>query len=212
MIAIDSRSLCQRLLTYDQMRAVGRKPRLHPNGFIQFDLVADGSCRFHVWPDEPIPAQKTSHIIHDHVFDMESVVVVGQLTNILYRFIPSMSPHYILHQGRKTVNEETVLEPTDLRGNLEEISRQQIGLGRAYSLALGVFHASLADTLTATIMLKTRSTKEKPYIAVPAGISPDNDYRRDSTNEELLWHYIMKAYSLVLIHAGHKRIPLDIKA
>ena len=41
----------------DQLRALGRKPRVHPNGFIQLDLNDAGTRRLHVWRDG-IPRQE----------------------------------------------------------------------------------------------------------------------------------------------------------
>ena len=39
----------------DRLKATGLRPRLHPNGFIQFDVTPNGDIRFHVWPDEKLP-------------------------------------------------------------------------------------------------------------------------------------------------------------
>ena len=42
-------------------------PRVHPNGFIQLDLNAEGTLRLHVWPDGPFPKQRSDSTIHEHI-------------------------------------------------------------------------------------------------------------------------------------------------
>src|SRR5882672_5609107 len=74
---------------YEELRQQPRRPRLHPNGFIQLDLTEDLSKRLHVWPDEPLQAQLTRHPIHDHSFDMKSEILAGCLANLIYEFQPS---------------------------------------------------------------------------------------------------------------------------
>ena len=68
-----------------RIRVDYNKPRVHPNGFIQLDLNQDASMRLHVWPDESeghVPCQETKTTIHDHKFDMQSMIVYGSLKQL----------------------------------------------------------------------------------------------------------------------------------
>jgi hypothetical protein len=55
----------------------------HPNGFVKL-VLADhpqaGQVRLHVWPDLP-----DDHDIHDHGWPYESIVLMGELTEIAFR-------------------------------------------------------------------------------------------------------------------------------
>lgn len=60
------------LNTLAGLRAVGERPRVHGNGFIQLDVTP--RTRLHFWSPE-IPRQKVATPIHDHVFGFVSYVI-----------------------------------------------------------------------------------------------------------------------------------------
>lgn len=191
-----------KLVRHLVMESVGtlRVPRLHPNGFIQLDLDAAGEMRLHVWPGKPLPisGQKTKHPIHDHNFDMESTVLRGGLRNLLYQAQPTGAdiadpPLYGLHSAQMVGPNDTVLEPIDFRTYaVHEVSAADYQAGDCYSMSKGVLHESLAVGLTATLVTKHRvNAMYRPRVAVPVGITPDNDYRRvASEGDKLLWKTI----------------------
>ena len=193
------------LLSYYRLRELGRRPRLHPNGFIQFDITPWGNIRLHVWPDTPIQAQQTHHPIHDHCFDMESRIILGQLRNINYSFIIGAREPNILHSGPYSLYEvthlpgaqDTTLEEVDgVPGLLKIASDWTYGPGKRYSIRKGTLHESRAaeGILTATIMEKTNADATyAARVAVPEGIKPDNDFRRETGDEEILWAFIKRA-------------------
>jgi hypothetical protein len=166
------------------------RPRLHPNGFIQLDL--NDIKRLHVWPDEPLQAQKTRHTIHNHVFDMASLVICGELTNLVYSDVYSESGAYILHQAESVNAVDTVLKPTDSRVNLYADHVQTMRAGESYYLEAYRLHDSKPRGLTATIMTKVKKYGGRPVIAVPADVAPDNDFRRETVDEKTLWRIIIK--------------------
>lgn len=189
------------LLSYVRLREFGRRPRLHPNGFIQLDLTKWGNLRLHVWPDEPVPAQKTSHPIHDHSFDMESTVILGTLTNREFKFVLGQAPegrtvvYYRLFQATRLAGQDTVLAEVDgLPGYLQPTKAKDLTPGERYKLGRGILHESTPHGLTATIMEKINPDPEYgPLVAVPEGVQPDNDFRRETIDEELLWSFIRRA-------------------
>jgi len=76
--------------------------RVHPNGFIQVDLLATeeswhashhkghsgATLRLHIWnpPDHVLPRQGTVNELHTHVFDMHSTIVRGKMNQRIYTF------------------------------------------------------------------------------------------------------------------------------
>lgn len=196
-----------KLIRHLVMESVGAKrvPRLHPNGFIQLDLDAAGEMRLHVWPAQPLPiqGQKTKHPIHDHNFDMESAIFRGALRNILYqaheltRLEDDVDfPVYRLHSAEMVGATDTVLKPINHRScAVLQTSAEDFQAGDCYSMSKAVLHESLAVGLTATLVTKLRADPTyRPRVAVPVGITPDNDYRRAaSEGDKVLWHVIGRA-------------------
>lgn len=189
----------------------GARPRLHPNGFIQLDLTVDGTIHLHVWPDPPLDLpgmQKTKHPIHDHCFVMESIVLKGCITNLLYRkrvalgdpaTIPvyrSYRAHNIAHEGGP---DDTVLLPYegDHLYCLEEASAQVVKAGESYYMPAMELHDSRVEGLTVTLMTKASVVRGyRPRIAVPLPIEPDNSFRREAVSADILEGHISKALDL----------------
>jgi|SRR5271166_332402 len=188
------------MLEFKKLLRSGRIPRVHPNGFIQLDLNEEHSMRLHVWPLAELPnRQKTNHPIHDHSFDMTSMVLTGKLVNETLVFdVISMvgwTPHrtwpsYREYRGVKIGSEETILEPTGNYGLLSTAKRQHITTGQSYQVPAKTFHNSIAEGLTATLMSKLDGQPYNPRVLVPVGVEPDNDFRREQTKPEILWEQI----------------------
>ena len=165
------------------------QPRLHPNGFIQYDLPAAG--RLHIWhPDLPM-AQIIHTPIHDHTFDFTSRIVCGKLTHVVFNFYEKMMGEYHLHRAVVTEGEDTLLKPLAILGDMVEAETYTFHYGQQYSFSAGRFHLSKGDGLTATIMTKT-ATKRLPFarIAVPLDVDPDNNFRRHQYDAMLLMKYV----------------------
>lgn len=184
-------------------RKTGRRPRLHPNGFIQLDLTKDGSVRFHVWPAVPIPAQKTRHTIHDHVFDMQSTILAGKMVNVLYKGVPlsefqvhhALFPMFRMYRATRIAKDDTVLAPADENIYALTIAyRESCEPGETYFMQKGLLHDSVPEGLTCTLMYKLNPDAEyRPIVAVPTDTVPDNDFRRETTDEHELWRHIFIA-------------------
>lgn len=111
------------MLDYASLVNSGEVPRLHPNGFIQLNLNRAGTCRLHIWSPNITPdmVQKTRHPIHDHIFDMESTILLGSMENWVYEFIDSgIRREYALFQGVYKTPHESTLEPLGRVGWLKE--------------------------------------------------------------------------------------------
>lgn len=194
------------MVTLQELRKTGNRPRLHPNGFVQLNVDDKGHHRIHVWPAKPLPAQKTRHTIHDHAFDMYSSIVVGQLTNLEYEFnCLSVAQResfkgqlYKLHTAVQIGGNDTVLKPDVLpAGWLLRTICQTFVVGQAYSMRAGVLHDSVPrpGKTTMTYMVKTAVYPHyRPLVAVPVGVEPDNDFRRETVSEAMLWDVIEQAF------------------
>jgi hypothetical protein len=185
--------------TLAKLKATGRRPRVHPNGFVQFDIEPN-IMRLNVWPAEPIPGHPGRvHPIHNHSFDINSTIIHGELTNDVYAFRPSTDyVTHILHEAERVNEHDSVLKivpagapwfpiPT---GHLVLLSSRRYAPGQRYSLERNLFHDSVADGLTATLMTLEKPGRYQPKVAIPLTVNPMNDYRREGYDEDLLWGII----------------------
>jgi hypothetical protein len=179
------------------LKSLGRKPRVHPNGFIQFD-IEPGVLRLNVWPDQPIPGHPGRiHPIHNHSFDLYSVILVGALTNITYNIRQErwVKPTHIPHRARRINEHDSVLSPIHSgAGDLKVLKMDTYHPGQDYALPRHILHDSLPHGLTMTLMWAANPDDVyAPVIAVPVGVQPMNTFRRDGFDESLLWGFIERA-------------------
>lgn len=182
-----------------QLAALGNEPRVHPNGFIQLDL--DDEHRLHVWHPRLPYRQNTYHPVHDHVFDFKSHVYSGRLVNVCYDVVPDELGSHVLWHAECVGGEESVLRPADDTGRMRlymkyaEVKQP----GEDYTFRAFTFHEILFNEPTLTIIRKCGPTiqqgaTDRPSIAVPWGVEPDNDFRRDAVDQNALWVLIGEAY------------------
>lgn len=187
------------MYTLDYLRSLGRRPRVHPNGFIQFDLVPN-RLRLNVWTPQAL-RPKPMHPIHNHSFDVSSQIIVGMLTNLTYDFNPA---HYeepittVLYRATRLPDsfDSELRKVTDRNpyGTLELSSATSHSPGDTYYMERKTLHDSIPHGLTATIMKSLDPDPNYgPIIAVPHGIDVDNTHRREEFEEGVLWEHIGRA-------------------
>ncbi len=187
-------------LSYEKLRKLSYEPRLHPNGFVQLD-IAD-KIRLHVWPDNSavLPKPKVVTNIHDHTFDFESIVVVGSLTNLIYKFSESASGKYYLYNVKPyaVVKHWVPMVLQDQRRfNARIVGKCIQNAGESYTFPAFRFHETLWDALTLTV-IKVGKTYPDRYARVACDVKevPDNSFRREAADKKVLWSLIEKAFSM----------------
>lgn len=184
--------------------AVMRHPPilLHPNGFLQYDLSR--GKRLHVWhPDMP-QAQKVYTPIHDHTFSFESAIIMGELIETVYDWTPLEGHPFGDNPPAPLENEhmlwaaaDGILNPTITFGSLSVREVNHYLPGDMYVRGANVFHKTEAGgeaKFAATVMRKLL-TKQTPfaYVAIPVGTLPDNTFRRDQYEGDVLWPMVRPA-------------------
>jgi hypothetical protein len=179
--------------TLEYLKSLNRKPRVHPNGFVQFD-VEPNILRLNVWPADPIPGHPGRvHPIHNHSFDIGSTIIYGALTNDTYGFEPSTYyVTHVLHEAQRVNQFDSILVPVERRsvGNLLLLSSRTYKAGQRYALDREILHDSIPNGLTATLMTLEKPGRYEPKVAIPVNVAPRNDYRRDAFDEGMLWDII----------------------
>lgn len=180
--------------------AVEGPPRVHPNGFIQLDLTEE--VRLHVWHPRLPYRQRTYHPVHDHVFGLVSNVYSGRLVHVHYGIEPDpLGSHVVWRVQAVEGGEESILLPVDgKRVRLYKVDMDVMQPGEEYTFGAYEFHETLANEPTLTVMekfgpdLKTGVNSQGASVAVPYGVEPDNDFRRDAVDVDVLWKLIEEAY------------------
>jgi hypothetical protein len=208
----------------EELRAKGRQPRVHGNGFIQLDLNDEGTRRLHVWHDD-IPRQEIPTPIHDHVFALRSKVIAGTLIHEELETIETASnaaTHRVFRAQQEPGTQNTILVPDEGVVELAVGQRLVLGAGSVYTFPAWKLHQTDYRGTTATIMDKVESSLQytmehdgmcndytgcnsgcqwvpeygRPRVLVPIGAEPDNNFRRDAHDPETLWPFIERALEL----------------
>ena len=183
--------------------------RVHPNGFIQLDLLpteeggwhathhqghSGATLRLHVWnpADHDLPHQETVNEIHDHVFDMKSTVVRGVLNQILYGvMVGTKWPNtHEIYRAIYNKGADSRLEPTGIKGVLKTQSGFPVSEGEVYTQPAFTLHDSKPYMLgpVVTVMEKTEIYDGNPVVICPLNEPPDNDFdRATAAPADFLW-------------------------
>lgn len=217
-MTIATKRLMEAQLAVDIAEELGNQPRVHPNGFIQLDLEpveatwekkrghSGANRRLHIWnpPGIALPHQGTVNEIHDHVFDMRSTVVKGNLRQQLYCFIVGrdgkLTPargqgwhgKYELYRAVYDQKSSSRLEPTGVTGIVECYHEFTIYEGESYTQPAFTFHDSdPGDNCVVTIMEKERIHVGDASVLCPVDTPPDNSFDRATAADiALLWSAI----------------------
>jgi hypothetical protein len=190
--------------SYTQVYESGAVPRVHGNGFIQVDLNNEGTRRLHVW-HENLPRQKVATPIHDHVFDMQSTVILGTLIHEEFTWRRHPDGDFLFYQARREEGtQNTTLQPALPLSSgtvpvfIKRTQRLVMLPGSTYFFPSGRLHLSDHVGLTATIMEKINSPSGygSPRVLVPVGQEPDNEFHRDAHDVDMLWRYVAAALSI----------------
>ncbi|BAU76160.1 hypothetical protein [Metapseudomonas furukawaii] len=181
---------------YDPMRET---ITLHGLGFIQVQL--QGDQRLHVWhPDLPRRSCFEHSAIHNHRFDFESRVLVGQQININYipaQPMPNLglaATHTLyLHEGPRTARGGRPWVPAG-EARMAESSRDIIFAGATYTMRAYNFHRTEpgGDGRVATLMKKSWEGQAGATSSCLIGVEPDTDFDRFQLPPSILWQYVLE--------------------
>jgi hypothetical protein len=159
---------------------------IHPLGFFHLaeDVGPDARLRVHVWPRGwTVSDEQVGGEIHDHVFDLRSLVLAGSIKNEVFEAVEDRNGKFRLlniEYGRDT--SRVGLSGPAVR--LEELSDCVHTSGEVYSVRAGVFHRSSAkETPAITLVLAASPSMGKhPLVALAAGHPPPSAFMRRNLN------------------------------
>lgn len=147
-------------------RKADRSGVWHPTGFVVVQLWTEGGrcLRLHVWPATSRRLSEPCWPIHDHVWSLRSVILVGSLHTDVYQVLPGRDHPLFEVQYADGVKSKLVRQPrgVTLGSNGGQTCTSKCG----YALPSRVFHSSAAEreSLTATIVATWRDEHGWPYV------------------------------------------------
>ena len=139
---------------------------VHPHGFyvVLVERTETEEWRFHFWPDAPRPVAGMPAFIHTHDRHVESRILQGRLTNILYDVIAVPAGGQPLcevgYGGDRYVSATSnFLRRTSTRVQSTALRSDTMGRGDVYHVERHTFHeAVVPDQLaTATLVCNVRT-------------------------------------------------------
>lgn len=159
----------------------------HPHGFYValLERGLDEEWRFHLWPNGPRIITGMPAFVHTHNCHVESRVLFGALTNILYDVADASSGGQPLYQVSYTADRylpttRNWLEDTGDRILSRAREEQYFAAGKDYKINAGDFHeARISESgVTATLVRMTERRPTSVYVAGLDGYARRIDFVR----------------------------------
>jgi hypothetical protein len=130
----------------------------HPTGFLVLTLLRrdDGGLRLHVWPESARELGRPCWPVHDHVWELRSHVLCGEVESRGYRVVEDERGDAVLYAVGYGEGRSSCMRKSERRVSVRELAPRRVVSGERYTVAAGEFHAStvasgdFAATLVAT--------------------------------------------------------------
>ncbi len=162
--------------------------RYHPLGFISGQLWQSDLefVRLHIWCKESSVEQCPYFGIHDHVFDLESLVMCGRVMNRLYEELDGPATHRVYNVRYE--GEESVTRASEHSTRIRMVEETVCGTGDSYKVPKGRLHESvLVGTSPAmTVVFARRVSSSMPSVLGSLDGRGEYRYHRQKVDAELL--------------------------
>jgi hypothetical protein len=145
----------------------------HPLGFFHFEItpLLDASSlsriRLHVWSETSLSWQDDLGLIHDHTWELRSVVLIGGLTDVILEARASPQGDLVGSQVRYS-DAGTAVTKIDGRFDVRELGRRPVMPLHAYHLRAGSLHRSeVFDLPTATLVVAQETGRDSALVFGP---------------------------------------------
>jgi len=130
----------------------------HPTGFVVLTLLRrpEGALRLHLWPPGERELGTPCWPVHDHVWDLRSHVLAGEVESCGYAVKDDAHGDAVLYAVGYGEGRSSCMRRSERRVSVRARAPRRIAAGARYEVAAGEFHAStvavgdLAATLAAT--------------------------------------------------------------
>lgn len=156
--------------------AASLNPNWHPLGFIHCKLTDSSTTeiyRLHIWPTTMDPIDPQEHKIHDHLFDVESIVLLGSIENNEFEFLSSSHPpsHRVIEV--EYTKDAPLFHESGIRGTLTKTRSNTSRAGERYRVNRKILHETCrqSDELAITLVRTSNPMKVSPRVVLPINAS-----------------------------------------
>ncbi len=132
-------------------------PTWHPLGFVHCKLADEfgETYRLHLWLSNQPALLPQEHKIHDHLFDVTSIVLTGAVESREYDLVPASSFNSLSHRILRVdyAADGPRLFEDGATGTLLQTDRRVIGAGASYSIKREGLHESSNCTSSTSIQI-----------------------------------------------------------
>lgn len=167
---------------------------LHPLGFVQFEAGKLFSlpqpydrARIHIFDQHYGSLASSPSVAHSHNWSLKSVVVFGEIENVIYDLNDDKNGSHCLFQVDYHSPRDARLTDKYRRGNLVEVSRTRYSSGQVYCQSPEVIHSSNVCSKMAVTFLLAKTTVTPALVVFKQGeiIEPTNSRREITCTERL---------------------------
>lgn len=176
------------------------KPKVHPLGFYSFNLGAMNSehnLRLHVW-DDSITPQNHGLLIHNHMFNFKSLVLIGKVKNLTYSISKDQHKTGTQYEVSYTTDGSR-LSKVNTGYAIRLINSVEINEGSYYRVQANEFHESICQQsiFSATLVLTQTVTSVQPSVYSFDDFGGDFNFKREDVSDEKLTTICTKLINLL---------------
>lgn len=179
-----SRADIENLLRQIQDHKSDYSPMWHALGFVHCKLYEStkGTLRLHIWPANARSSQEQRDKVHDHIFDLKSLILCGQVKNRTYQLGSPTNCQSASHQivEVKYSQSGSTLAPTHKYVSPSLKDEFTTTKGHYYTVERGEFHESVvcAKTLTSTLVVTYNHSNSQPAALSSTQVKADVNRER----------------------------------
>ncbi|MEY2536522.1 MAG: hypothetical protein QOG67_262 [Verrucomicrobiota bacterium] len=140
---------------------LGQAVRLHPFGFFYASetVTAEEKVRFHLWPNGwAVPLQEHGRELHDHNYELYSLIISGALRNETFTTKPAFEDGYEVYVTSYTADGSKLTRTNDVV-SVEPRTDVTYPTGKMYRLSPGIVHRVTPQQFPAATIVLTAMTK-----------------------------------------------------
>lgn len=143
----------------------------HPTGFVVATIARQhvGVLRLHIWPDDERSYGEPLWPIHDHVWSLRSLVLVGQVRSEHADVVDAQGGSFRRYAVRYEPGHQSQLVADGPPVRRDMVRSRSTPAGAMYTVQAGEFHASSAATgcLAATLVATQPTSRRYPFVLGP---------------------------------------------
>lgn len=173
----------------------------HPLGFVCLKVACEvqSTLRVHIWPSKERRPQHPAWNIHDHIFDIQSFIICGSITN--YRFTVTdttmrSDPTHRIYKVSYS-HAHSYLHRTQNLISCSQVGSTSYTSMSSYSVPRGMFHSSVISDriLAATLVITSNHFKSLPKVLGDVLGAKLYKYRRYPCSQEQVSELIFQVQS-----------------